>query len=369
MAIISKTNKVPSIYDLTPYKAAAIDITSGKPSSVVAPPVTSLLKEGIKRQLQIVDEQNAINRFVWYNLPGDLDGQLLERILYYRGQGMFFYIDELRQFFFLPYALDGSIDIYGRFTGVNPLPFNGSTTSDDKESKTWIENFKRKPIYKVLTETPTKEQFMDGCVLLSDYSKQISQINTARKDINEPILDIMSSCIPYLRTALQNGTGVSGLRVGSDDESAQAQAASLSVEDAALNAKKYIPIVSGVDFQDLNNSTPAKAEEYLLTMQSLDNYRLGLYGLENGGLFRKKAQMLQSEQAMAGENASVGLVMQDSLTLRQNFCDIVNSIWGLGIWCDISENAVAADRNMDGIMGDEQMPMEGNQNEYEHDEQ
>lgn len=55
--------------------------------------------------------------------------------------------------------------------------------------------------------------------------------------------------------------------------------------------------------------------------------------------------------------------------MRQNFCDIVNSIWGLGIWCDISENAVAADRNMDGIIGDEQMPMEGTQDEYEHDEQ
>ena len=54
-----------------------------------------------------------------------MDGQLLERILYYRGQGAFFYMESLEKFFFLPFALDGEIDVYGRYTGITPLPFNG----------------------------------------------------------------------------------------------------------------------------------------------------------------------------------------------------------------------------------------------------
>ena len=61
------------------------------------------LKPNLKKLLRIVDEQDAINRYTWYNLPSGLDGQLLERILYYRGQGMFFYVDELNTFYFLPY--------------------------------------------------------------------------------------------------------------------------------------------------------------------------------------------------------------------------------------------------------------------------
>ena len=44
------------------------------------------LKSEIKKNLRIKDEQVALNRYKWYNLPSGLDGQLLERILYYKGQ-------------------------------------------------------------------------------------------------------------------------------------------------------------------------------------------------------------------------------------------------------------------------------------------
>ena len=73
-----------------------------------------LLKDNIRRALRVLDEQNAINRYVWYNLPNGLNGQLLERILYYKAQGMFFYSPLDETFYYLPYALNGTIDIYGR---------------------------------------------------------------------------------------------------------------------------------------------------------------------------------------------------------------------------------------------------------------
>ena len=62
----------------------------------------------------------------------------------------------------------------------------------------------------------------------------------------------------------------------------------------------------------------------MLAMQSLDNLRLSGYGIDNGGLFEKKAHELQSEADING--GPVGLVMQDGLSIRQNFCNIVNSI-------------------------------------------
>lgn len=86
-------------------------------------------------------------------------------------------------------------------------------------------------------------------------------------------------------------------------------------------------------------------------MQSFDNLRLSGYGIDNGGLFEKKAHELQTEADING--GPVGLVLQDGLTIRQNFCIIANSIWGLGIWCEASETATGIDRNGDGMEYDD----------------
>lgn len=368
---MATTNKKPSMYDLSTYFAAGINPTTGLPLKADAG-LTSTIKENIKQQLQVLDEQNAINRYTWYGLPPELNGQLIERILYYKGQGMFFYIDELGKFFFLPYALNGTIDVYGRYKGVNPLPYGSGTTdynTDESHPKSWVEELVRYPLYELQLETPTPDIFKNGCVLLQDYSKGVSETITPRCELNRELISTMADCIPFMRTALLNSTGVSGLRVSNEDEKAEAAMAGLCVEQAALNGQIYIPMVGLAEFQDLGQKAPAMAAEFMQAMQSLDNYRLGLYGLENGGLFQKKAQVLTSETSINGGSASpsVGLVNQDGLTLRQNFCDIVNSVWGLGIECDVSENVTGMDMNLDGRVGDDthnpNRPVEENGND------
>ena len=44
--------------------------------------------------------------------------------------------------------------------------------------------------------------------------------------------------------------------------------------------------------------------------------------------------------------------LQDGLSIRQNFCNIVNSLWGLGIWCEPAQNIMGADIDGDGLMYD-----------------
>ena len=320
----------------------------------------SCLKEEVRKALRIIDEQDAINRFKWYNLPDGLDGQLLERILYYKGQGAFFYMESDNKFYFLPYALSGTIDVYGRFTGITPLPFGGGTTSDGKE-KPWITGLVKKPVYSIKLDEITPDFFMNSCVLLKDYSPQYNQTIISRQIINEPILDTMAECIPFMRTSLIAGTGIKGMRVEDADQEQSVNEASLSISDAALNGQMYVPVTAPVELQELTDGAVAKSEEYMLAMQSLDNFRLSTYGLENGGLFQKKAHILEAEAAVNGGN--VGLVMQDSLTHRQNFCDIINSIWGLGIWVEPSESALGMDQNMDGVAYDiNDAPVEGGNN-------
>ena len=40
---------------------------------------TATSKNDIKRLLRIIDEQNHVNRYKWYNIPCDITGQELER--------------------------------------------------------------------------------------------------------------------------------------------------------------------------------------------------------------------------------------------------------------------------------------------------
>lgn len=340
----------PRITDVTTLIAAGFDPKTGLPFKASPDVLSSPLSDNMRKILRITDEQNAINRYKWYNLPSTLDSQLVERILYYKGQGMFFYMEETDQFFFLPFALDGTIDCYGRFTGVTPLPFNGSTKADGKE-KPWIQGLTRTPIYEV-QQLVTEKDWKEKCVLLTDYSKQISQTIIPRQILNEGIISVECEMIPYMRTALSNSTGVQGMRVTSEDEQQNVELASRAVEQATLDGRKWIPVVGNLDFQTLDGgNAPARAEEFLLAMQALDNFRLGSLGLVNGGLFQKKAHELQTEQQM--NTSHVSSVLQDGLTIRQNFCDMLNSLFPLGVWCEASEQAIDGDRNLDGFIGDE----------------
>ena len=124
----------PMLPNIQALIAAGIDPKTGLPAKIVN---SSQVKESIVRQLRIVDEQDAVNRYVWFGLPHGINSNLIERILYYKGQGMLFYMETEDKFYFLPFALDGGIDVYGRYQSVTPVPL-GNATNEDKV-KPWIQ--------------------------------------------------------------------------------------------------------------------------------------------------------------------------------------------------------------------------------------
>ena len=336
----------PYLPNLEPFIAAGVDLKTGLPNRIV----NSKTKENIKIQLREIDRQDAINRYVWYNLPMDLPSQEVERMLYYKGQLCFYYDKDLEQFYFMPYALDGTIDFYGRYNTVHPVPMTSGT--DDKGNKAqaqYLAEKKLKCIYGIQLEEGQVDPF-NSCVLLHDRSKQLSQTVLPRAQIQDPLLDIMADCIPYMQTCLLAGTGIKGIRVNDADQADSVQDASKGLKNAALNQEPWVAIEGSVEFQELTDGATLKAEEYMLALQSLDNFRLSTYGIDNGGLFEKKAHELQSEADING--GPVGLVMQDGLAIRQNFANIVNSIWGIGIWCEPAQNIMGADIDGDGLMYD-----------------
>ena len=247
-------------------------------------------------------------------------------MIYYKGQLCFFYDKDLEEFYFMPYALDGTIDFYGRYNTIHPVPMTSGT--DDKGNKAQAEYLagkKLKCVYGIkLPEELTIKDLDESTVLLHDYTKQLAQTIQPRVVVNDPLLDVMAECVPFMRTSMIGSTGIKGVRVQDADQQQNVIDGSRSLEHAAMTGNPWVPIIGNIEFQELTNGDTGKIEEYMLAMQSLDNLRLSGYGIDNGGLFEKKAHELQTEADING--GPVGLIMQDGLSIRQNFCNIVNSI-------------------------------------------
>lgn len=331
--------------DIDAFIAAGMNPRTGRPTKLED--CSDALMMSLRKAFRVIDEQDAVNRYVWHNLPHGLTSQMMERILYYRGQAIFFYIPELDQFYFLPYTKSGSIDVYGRYMTVTPLKFGSGVVEKDGKERPWIEGLLRDPAYDIVPTAKWTPKAMDmNCVIVSDYTPQLSQKIISRSELQDPLINLMSEIVPYSRTALLNSTGVNGVRVPDEDSKDNVDAANSLVRNAALAGKRYIPITSTLEFQDLANGPTLASEEFLINLQALDNLRLSHLGLSNGGLFQKKSHMLEAEQQMNMGRAT--LVLQDGLTNRQTACDIINSIFGLGIWCELSETVIGADQNLDG---------------------
>ena len=345
----------PKLPDYNTPLSLGINPKTGEPTRMYT---EADIKQEIRKNLRIMDEQEAVNRFVWSGLPSGIDGHLLERIIYYRGQGILFYEDTIGEFYFLPYALSGGIDPYGRFLEVTPLPFLGGTTDENKEGKVkpWVDGMTKRPVYSLeeIFAEPEKYDIKKYCVILKDYTPQQSENVIPRVQLQEKIIDLMAEAFPMARTNLIANCGVQGLRVPEEDQKNQVSVMSTMIKRSALSGEPFTPIFGPTDFQQLTGSGTSKVQDFLMYMQSLDNFRRSCYGLKSGGVFEKKAHELQAEAMVNQSNTD--LIFNDSLKKRQDFCDLVNLTFGLQIWCEASETATGLDTNMNGSTVDEEEP-------------
>lgn len=313
--------------------------------------------DAIKRLLRKNDRQQFVQRYIWDNLPGDLTGEYIERVLYYRYSGIFFYMKDLNKFNFLPFVGSG-LDEKGRFRKTIPLPFNGAS----KDDKIWIPGLEFKPIYDIASETDpfvtlnsegekmTIDPFTEGCVILESYTKGLTQKEIPERELTEPILDMMAEAFPMARTKLIASSGTTGMRVSTSDDASNVAAANISLEMAALTGKRFIPVVGMTEFQEFANGNGNDVEAFMRYMTELDNLRLQSLGLKNNGLFEKKSYV--NSDMSQNSQVNPGQIYQDGLSLRQNFCDIINATWGLGMSCSANETITNFDVNMDGELLD-----------------
>lgn len=337
------------------YEQAGISMKTGNPTRTEE----TNLKVELKKMFRLIDEQDAVTRFIWYNIPLDMTSNDLERLLYYKGQLIFWFCQELNQYMLTPYTLNKGLDFYGRYVYVTPIPIVDDRNINYKTQRALLSTYKLKMVYGTFDlENPTvkvDEDCNGYAVPLYDYTKQLAETIIPRKQIQEPILDVMSSMIPYGRTALMNATGVSGMRVNNSDEYSNVELASRSVDTAATEGRKWIPIEGSIDFQDFTASgTTNGGEPFLLMLQSLDNIRKSCYGIESGGIYDKKAYVNEA-QAMMGVGNSIGSPLQNGFALRQDFCNLANYVFGTAMIVDITQLVLMSMPQPTNIMGGSDM--------------
>lgn len=340
----------PWMIDASLLVMAGID-----PKTLLPIKVANHERLNIRDMISVMDEQAAVNRYAWTNFPGGLTGQDVERMLYYKFQLALFWLAETEKFYLMPYALEGNIDYYGRFVSVHPVPWGSGQEGGEGAKKGKLEGSvsqaqydllsqkKFLVVYDVMTERPKgKPEGYDGyCVLLNDYTRQWSNQNgIPRSILQKDIIKVEADIIPMARTALLASVGTRAVRVQNSEEGPNVTAASAQIYEAAVSGKLMIPVNGMTDFQDLANAPSGKPEDYLGTMQAVDNFRLSALGVSNGGVFEKKAHVLEKEEA--ANNAPNEIIYNDGLSIRQNFCLIANSIWPLGVWCDKPDYADGA---------------------------
>lgn len=303
--------------------------------------------ENMGKSLRMIDYQQFLTRFKWHNLPEGLDSELFERIMYFSGSAMFFYIKDLDRFYFLPYGMSGEksqvgIDFYGRFNRLKPCSFNGSTDGAGEQeggkkiSKADIylstqlrDNIKDIPLVK--DEKEAKRIYEEGAVICWDSSPGLAYYTDSRNRTCKPFIDYMVKILIQTKSALINASGFN--LFASDTESSNDI---MQMQIDAINKDrekgKLAAVVSNLlgKIENLQSNAPASMQDFWNSLQAADNLRLKSLGIQNDGVVQKSQYQNIASQAL-DMNDSLQVYFNSFLE-RVKFSAIVNSIWGLNIY-------------------------------------
>ena len=338
--------------------------------------------DNIGKSLSNMDYQQYLTRFKWNNLPEGLDSELFERIMYFSGSAMFFYIKELDRFYFLPYGMSGQgeetgIDFYGRFNKLKPYSFNGSTDgsgekkADGKKlSKADIylstqvrDNIKDIPM--VASEEEARKIYENGAVICFDYTPGLAYWNESRNRTSQAYVKYLVKVLIQTKSALINASGFNLFAADGeqDNDIMQEQVDQINKDREEGQLAAVVSKTLG-NIENIQSNAPAAMQDFWASLQSVDNLRLKSMGIRNDGVQQKSQYQNIQEQSM-DINDSLQ-VYWNSFMERIKFSAIVNSIWGLDIYPEPlllpqmgAEDQEASDQEQEG--GDNKQAQEGTQ--------
>lgn len=292
----------------------------------------------------IMREQNMIEtfeRYMWTNIPFGLTQDLIERILFFRGKGVFYFNDNVDKFQFLPFALNGIIDEYGRFTACNSLPFTGTDEVADGENKQKSKKLVR-AVYEdlpIVYDLPYDEESLKTIknkktvgIILNDNSLAVSQQPIIRSNYVKPVLHMMATLMQIINTAMYGNADHNLIQIENESELNSINQQINAINFDILKGRRFTPIVGKLPITPIKTSNTANLEGLFGTFNSLTNFLKSITGVANAGVFDKKAHLLQEEQKLNGSNSDD--IYYNGLRLRQEFCLMVQAYYDYPIWCE-----------------------------------
>lgn len=309
----------------------------------------------------IMKHQNMIEtleRYMWVNIPFGLTQDLIERVLFFRGKGVAYFNDKVGKFQFLPYALNGMIDEYGRYMNVNTLPFTGVSETGKKNSKKL-----QTAIYEnleIVYDLPYNKDMIESIrnkktvgIILNDNSLGISQQPIIRDNFVKPVLRMMATLMQLINTAMYGAADHSVLQVENESEYASIREQIKAINFDILHGSRFTPIIGKMPITPIKTSNTADLEGLFGTFNSLTNFLKSITGIANAGVFDKKAHLLQEEQALNGSNSDD--IYYNGLRQRQEFCIMFQAYYGYPIWC-LSKREMSGSEEENYLMGETDDP-------------
>ena len=290
----------------------------------------------------IMREQNyveTIERYMWTNVPFGLTPDLIERVLFFRGKGVLYFNDAVGKFQFLPFALNDTIDEYGRYTRCNTLPFIGvDEVKRDPNSKKRMVSAVMEDL-ELVYDLPYNEEMLRMIrekkpvgIILNDNTLAISQQPIIRANYVKPVLHMMATLMNIINCAMFGAADHNVLAVENESELKSINQGIDAINKNILNGKRFTAITSPLKIEPLKTSNTADLEGLFNTFNSLSNFLKSITGVANPGVFDKKAHLLQEEQQLNGSNADD--IYYNGLRQRQEFCMLVQAYYGYPIWCE-----------------------------------
>ena len=309
----------------------------------------------------IMRQQNMIEtleRYMWTNIPFGLTADLIERLLFFRGKGVFYFNDKVEKFQFLPFALNGVIDEYGRFTSCNTLPFTGVDQVEEGGKKSKSKRMLN-AIYEdlpIVYDLPYNEEMIKGIrerkvvgIILNDNSLAVSQQPVIRSNYVKPVLHMLSTLMQIINTAMYGNADHNLIQIENEGELDSINEQIEAINFDILRGRRFTPIVGKLPINPIKTSNTANLEGLFETFNSLTNFLKSITGIANSGVFDKKAHLLQEEQKLNGSNSDD--IYYNGLRLRQEFCLMVQAYYGYPIWCQ-SKRAMTEGEEENIVLGE-----------------
>lgn len=307
----------------------------------------------------IMREQNkneTLERYMWLNLPYGLTQDLIERVLFYRGKGVLYYNDNVGKFQFLPFALNGRIDEYGRYMRVNTLPFTGVTEENKKKKEKRLVYEELDIVYDLPYNEETLSLARGGKpvgIIINDSSLSVSQQPIIRSNYVQPVLRMLATLMQIINTAMFGNADHSLVQVENEGELDEINRAIDAINQDILKGKRFTAVAGTFPITPIKTSNTANLEGLFGCFNSLTNFLKSITGVANAGVFDKKAHLLQEEQKLNGSNSDD--IYYNGLRMRQEACLLIQAYYGYPVWCS-SKRAMSEAEEENYLMGETSDP-------------